>query len=74
LIAAVRQLVLIANDDVIAGILNRNGLVTGHGNRWTREPHGLHTLTDSSMSCFQRCGKVLVTQLLYTMLVPDSLP
>jgi DNA invertase Pin-like site-specific DNA recombinase len=36
-IAAVRQLVLIANDNVIAGILNRNGLVTGHGNRWTRE-------------------------------------
>ena len=36
-IAAVRQLVLIANDDVIAGILNRNGLITGHGNRWTRE-------------------------------------
>jgi hypothetical protein len=36
-IAAVRQLVLIANDDLIAGILNRNGLVTGHGNRWTRE-------------------------------------
>jgi DNA invertase Pin-like site-specific DNA recombinase len=36
-IAAVRQLVLIADDDLIAGILNRNGLVTGHGNRWTRE-------------------------------------
>ncbi|HZA91690.1 MAG TPA: recombinase family protein [Gemmatimonadales bacterium] len=36
-IAAVGQLVLIANDEVIAGILNRNGLVTGHGNRWTRE-------------------------------------
>jgi hypothetical protein len=36
-IAAVRQLVLIANDDLIAGILNRNKLVTGHGNRWTRE-------------------------------------
>jgi len=36
-IAAVRQLVLIANDDLIAGILNRNGLVTGYGNRWTRE-------------------------------------
>ena len=36
-IAAVRQLVLIANDDLIAGILNRNSLVTGHGNRWTRE-------------------------------------
>ena len=37
IIAAVRQLALIANDDLIAGILNRNGLVTGHGNRWTRE-------------------------------------
>jgi DNA invertase Pin-like site-specific DNA recombinase len=36
-IAAVRQLVLIANDDLIAAILNRNGLVTGQGNRWTRE-------------------------------------
>ena len=37
IIVAVRQLALIANDDLIAGILNRNGLVTGHGNRWTRE-------------------------------------
>jgi hypothetical protein len=36
-VAAVRQLVLIASDDQIAGILNRNGLLTGHGNRWTRE-------------------------------------
>ncbi len=36
-IAAVRQLVLIAKDDLIAAILNRNGLVTGYGNRWTRE-------------------------------------
>ncbi len=36
-IAAVRQLALIANDDLIAGILNRNGLVAGNGNRWTRE-------------------------------------
>ncbi|AGH51804.1 insertion sequence ATP-binding protein (plasmid) [Sphingomonas sp. MM-1] len=34
---AVRQLALIANDDLIAGILNRNGLTTGNGNRWTRE-------------------------------------
>jgi hypothetical protein len=33
----VQQLVLIANDDVIAGVLNRNGLTTGNGNRWTRE-------------------------------------
>ncbi|MEZ0016585.1 recombinase family protein [Sinorhizobium fredii] len=37
LIEAVRQLALIANDDVIAGVLNRNGLSTGNGNRWTRE-------------------------------------
>jgi hypothetical protein len=36
-ITAVRQLVLIANDDLIAGILNRNGLKTGNGHRWTRE-------------------------------------
>jgi DNA invertase Pin-like site-specific DNA recombinase len=37
IIAAMRQLLLIASDDLIAGILNRNGLMTGHGNRWTRE-------------------------------------
>ena len=36
-IATVRQLVLIASDDLIAGLLNRNGLLTGRGNRWTRE-------------------------------------
>jgi hypothetical protein len=28
---------VIARDDVIARTLNRNGLKTGHGNRWTRE-------------------------------------
>lgn len=37
IVAAACHLVLIADDDLIAGILNRNGLVTGHGNRWTRE-------------------------------------
>ena len=37
IVAAVRTLALMARDDVIAGILNRNGLRTGHGNRWTRE-------------------------------------
>ena len=36
-VAAVRTLALITRDDVIAGVLNRNGLRTGHGNRWTRE-------------------------------------
>jgi hypothetical protein len=29
--------VLIASDDLIAGLINRNGLKTGNGNRWTRE-------------------------------------
>jgi DNA invertase Pin-like site-specific DNA recombinase len=37
IIEAVRLLVRIANDDLIAGILNRNNLRTGYGNRWTRE-------------------------------------
>ena len=37
IVLAVRQLVLIAKDDLIAGILNRNGLQTGNGHRWTRE-------------------------------------
>lgn len=37
IVDAVRQLVLIANDDLIAGVLNRNGLTTGNGNHWTRE-------------------------------------
>ena len=37
IVDAVRQLALIADDDLIAGTLNRNGLTTGNGNRWTRE-------------------------------------
>jgi DNA invertase Pin-like site-specific DNA recombinase len=37
ILAAVRQLVLIANDALIACNLNRNDLKTGNGNRWTRE-------------------------------------
>lgn len=37
ILKAVRALALIARDDVIAGVLNRDGLGTGHGNRWTRE-------------------------------------
>lgn len=36
-VQAVRQLARIARDDVIAGVLNRNGLATGNGNRWTKE-------------------------------------
>ena len=37
LVEAIRTLALIARDDVIAGILTRNGLKTSNGNRWTRE-------------------------------------
>src|SRR5204863_4992968 len=37
IIEAVHRLVLIASDDLIAGLLNHNGLKTGNGNRWTRE-------------------------------------
>ncbi len=36
IVAAVRRLALICDDLAIAGVLNRNGLRTGRGNRWTR--------------------------------------
>ena len=36
-VEAVTALARICSDDLIAGILNRNGLKTGRGNRWTRE-------------------------------------
>ena len=36
-VQAVERLRLICTDEVIAGVLNRNGLITGHGNRWSRE-------------------------------------
>jgi len=35
-VQAVRLLARTCSDDVIAGFLNRNGLRTGRGNRWTR--------------------------------------
>jgi DNA invertase Pin-like site-specific DNA recombinase len=37
IVDAVRILVRICSDDTIAGALSRGGLVTGMGNRWTRE-------------------------------------
>jgi DNA invertase Pin-like site-specific DNA recombinase len=37
LVEAVSILAKICSDDLIAGILNRNGHKTGRGNRWTRE-------------------------------------
>ncbi len=48
IVAAVRQLVRVCSDKQIAGVLNRNGLRTGRGNRWTqmrvtslRSKHGI---------------------------------
>ena len=37
IVEAVRLLARLCSDDVIAGLLNRNDLRTGHGNRFTRE-------------------------------------
>jgi len=37
IVDAVRVLVRICSDDTIAGAMSRSGLVTGMGNRWTRE-------------------------------------
>jgi DNA invertase Pin-like site-specific DNA recombinase len=37
LIDAITVLARIASDDMIASVLNRNGHLTGRGNRWTRE-------------------------------------
>jgi hypothetical protein len=36
-IAAVRILARVLTDEMIAGFLNKNGLKTGRGNRWTKE-------------------------------------
>jgi DNA invertase Pin-like site-specific DNA recombinase len=36
-VEAVRTLAHICPDDLLANVLNRNGLLTGRGNRWTRE-------------------------------------
>jgi hypothetical protein len=37
LVDAVRVLALILDDDMIAGVLNKNGLKTARGNRWNKE-------------------------------------
>ncbi|MGE0759698.1 MAG: recombinase family protein [Pirellulaceae bacterium] len=36
-VQAVRELAKICTDELITGLLTRNGLRTGHGNRWTKE-------------------------------------
>ncbi|WP_241565149.1 hypothetical protein [Paenirhodobacter populi] len=37
IISAVRRFARLATDGLIAGILNRHGALTGHGNRWSRK-------------------------------------
>jgi len=37
IVDAIRLLARVCTDDIIAATLNRNGLKTGRGNRWTRE-------------------------------------
>jgi DNA invertase Pin-like site-specific DNA recombinase len=37
LVDAVRVLALVLDDDMIAGVLNKNNFKTGRGNRWTRD-------------------------------------
>jgi hypothetical protein len=37
IVEAVRLIAKVCSDDMIANVLNRNGLLTGHKNRWSRE-------------------------------------
>ena len=51
-VEAVRVLAQICSDQLIAGILNRNALLTGRGNRWTQER--VTALRSShGISCYQ---------------------
>jgi hypothetical protein len=51
IVDAVRTLARICSDEVIAVALNRNGLLTGRGNRWTKE--GLTSLrSHHKISCY----------------------
>ena len=51
-VEAVRVLAQICSDQLIAGILNRNALLTGRGNRWTQERvTALRTYHD--IACYQ---------------------
>ena len=49
-IEAVRMLVRVCGDDLIAGLLNRNGVRTGNGNRWTRERVGWDIIPGKRLS------------------------
>lgn len=53
IVAAVRTLARICSDDLLANVLNRNGLLTGRGNRWTRE-RVVSLRTHHEIPCYDR--------------------
>jgi hypothetical protein len=53
IIEAVRMLARICPDDLLANLLNRNGLLTGRGNRWTRE-RVVSLRTTHDIPCYDR--------------------
>jgi DNA invertase Pin-like site-specific DNA recombinase len=53
IIDAVRVLARICSDDLLANVLNRNGLLTGRGNRWTRE-RVVSLRTHHDIACYDR--------------------
>ena len=57
-VAAVRSLARFCSDGVIAGVLKRNELRTGRGNRWTRE-RVVSLRAWNDIPCFsrERCGR-----------------
>ena len=52
-IDAVRVLARICPDNLLANVLNRNGLLTGRGNRWTRE-RVVSLRTHHDIACYDR--------------------
>jgi hypothetical protein len=53
IVDAVRTLARICPDDLLANVLNRNGLLTGRGNRWTRE-RLVSLRTHHDIACYDR--------------------
>src|SRR6266849_10715530 len=53
IVDAVRTLARICPDDLLANVLNRNGLLTGRGNRWTRE-RVVSLRTHHDIACYDR--------------------
>ena len=56
IIAAVRLLARVLSDEMIAAFLNKNGLLTGRGNRWTKE-RVTSLRSYHQIACFSRENK-----------------